>query len=65
MSLSSEGAQKVASILSEVSKALIDMEKKLNQLDSGCGDGDCGSTHAQVTLVFQFVQSVNNIYICP
>ena len=24
----------------------VQMEDQLNVLDSGCGDGDCGSTHA-------------------
>jgi len=47
VTLSAEGADKVTTILSAASKALIDLEARLNQLDSGCGDGDCGSTHAQ------------------
>jgi len=41
-----EGVAKVKSILRDATNALIKLEDKLNGLDSGCGDGDCGSTHA-------------------
>jgi len=53
VSLSDEGAKNVRTILLSASKALIDMEAKLNQLDSGCGDGDCGTTHAQGARVLK------------
>ena len=44
--LSDAAAVKVQSILEEVARTLQGLEDKLNLLDSGCGDGDCGSTHA-------------------
>ena len=30
--------------LSSICTALVSAEDELNQLDRGCGDGDCGST---------------------
>lgn len=44
--LNDAAAVKVQSILEEVARTLQGLEDKLNLLDSGCGDGDCGSTHA-------------------
>ena len=44
--LGSEGEEKVKAALEELTKQLISMEQRLNELDSGCGDGDCGSTLA-------------------
>ena len=45
-SLSGEGEAILKRILETVTESLISMEEKLNQLDSGSGDGDCGSTLA-------------------
>jgi len=42
--LGSQGEQIVKATLEKVTSTLITMEGKLNELDSGCGDGDCGST---------------------
>merc|ERR1719352_2191166 len=44
--LESEGEEKVKSALEGLTCQLILMEQRLNELDSGCGDGDCGSTLA-------------------
>jgi len=44
--LSAQGADVVRKILELAATSLINMEDQLNQLDSECGDGDCGSTHA-------------------
>jgi len=45
--LSSGGSSKVKKVLESAANLLISMEEELNLLDSGCGDGDCGSTHAR------------------
>jgi dihydroxyacetone kinase len=42
--LGSEGEQIVKATLEKMTSTLISMEAKMNELDSGCGDGDCGST---------------------
>ena len=44
--LGSEGEEKVKAALEGLTSQLISMEQRLNELDSGCGDGDCGSTLA-------------------
>ena len=44
--LTEAAAAKIYTILEEVARTLQGLEDKLNLLDSGCGDGDCGSTHA-------------------
>ena len=44
--LSPSGVDKLKAILSRAARDLLTMEESLNRLDSGCGDGDCGSTHA-------------------
>jgi len=40
------GEQVVRTALEKATSALINMEARLNELDSGSGDGDCGSTIA-------------------
>lgn len=47
VALSPSAAEIVKTMISEATTALIALEAQLNQLDSGCGDGDCGTTHAQ------------------
>ncbi|NWW34043.1 TKFC cyclase, partial [Panurus biarmicus] len=37
----------VQRVLERVCSTLLDMQDKLNELDRGAGDGDCGHTHAQ------------------
>jgi len=44
--LGSVGEQVVKTALEKATSALINMEARLNELDSGSGDGDCGSTIA-------------------
>jgi len=44
--LGSEGEEKVKAALEGLTSQLISMEQRLNELDSGSGDGDCGSTLA-------------------
>merc|ERR1711973_245971 len=46
-SLGSSGAAKVKKIIENVANNLIKLEEELYVLDSGCGDGDCGATHAR------------------
>lgn len=46
VSLSEEGSRIVGKILQESAEAILSIEDRLNTLDSGCGDGDCGLTHA-------------------
>ena len=45
-SLSGEGAARVKLVLDTLTEDLMSLEDKLNLLDSGSGDGDCGSTLA-------------------
>ena len=58
--LEPEGEGKVKAALEGLTSTLISMEQRLNELDSGCGDGDCGSTLAagakaiQVPVIIQF-----------
>ena len=42
--LGQEGAGRLRKILETVTADLVELEEKLNLLDSGSGDGDCGST---------------------
>ena len=44
--LEPEGEGKVRAALEGLTGQLISMEQRLNELDSGSGDGDCGSTLA-------------------
>ena len=44
--LGEEGEGKVRAALEGLTSQLISMEQRLNELDSGSGDGDCGSTLA-------------------
>ena len=44
--LEPEGEGKVRAALEGLTSQLISMEQRLNELDSGSGDGDCGSTLA-------------------
>ncbi|KAF2350546.1 DhaL domain [Trinorchestia longiramus] len=44
--LSDDAAATVRAILRDVASTAPDWTDQLNQLDSGCGDGDCGSTIA-------------------
>ncbi|NWW79954.1 TKFC cyclase, partial [Climacteris rufus] len=41
------GAVRVQRVLERVCSTLLDMQEKLNELDRGAGDGDCGHTHAR------------------
>ncbi|PIK35335.1 hypothetical protein BSL78_27835, partial [Apostichopus japonicus] len=43
----------VLSVLSEACKAICAKEMELNKLDSGCGDGDCGTTLKRGAVEFQ------------
>lgn len=51
--LSAEGGGKVRLALETITRKLVDMEARLNELDSGCGDGDCGSTLASGAQAIQ------------
>merc|ERR1712013_449788 len=44
--LGQEGEKKVKEALEGLTRDLVAMEQRLNELDSGSGDGDCGSTLA-------------------
>ncbi|NXV00497.1 TKFC cyclase, partial [Cettia cetti] len=41
------GTARVRRVLERVCSTLLDMQEKLNELDRGAGDGDCGHTHAR------------------
>ncbi|NWR50823.1 TKFC cyclase, partial [Regulus satrapa] len=41
------GTARVQRVLERVCSTLLDIKDKLNDLDRGAGDGDCGHTHAQ------------------
>lgn len=41
---SADVSKRIQQCLKAITAALIIYEEKLNQLDSGCGDGDCGTT---------------------
>ena len=45
-SLSKPGEEIIRNIIDTLTKDLMNMEDRLNQLDSGAGDGDCGTTLA-------------------
>ena len=53
----SHGEKIVKSSLEKVTSTLISMEGRLNELDSGCGDGDCGSTLATGAKAIQAAMS--------
>jgi len=55
--LGSKGEEIVKTTLEKVTSTLISMEGKLNELDSGCGDGDCGSTLATGAKAIQSAMS--------
>ena len=40
-------------VLSSIARTLIENGSKLNELDSGVGDGDSGSTHRQGAIAVQ------------
>nr|CAD7569435.1 unnamed protein product [Timema californicum] len=42
--ISQSGSAVLTQCLKAIARALIDSEQRLNELDSGCGDGDCGTT---------------------
>ncbi|NXQ73451.1 TKFC cyclase, partial [Quiscalus mexicanus] len=44
---------RVQRVLQRVCSTLLDMKEKLNELDRGAGDGDCGHTHAQAAQAIQ------------
>ncbi|XP_018777625.3 triokinase/FMN cyclase [Serinus canaria] len=44
---------RVERVLQRVCSTLLDMKEKLNELDRGAGDGDCGHTHAQAAQAIQ------------
>ncbi|XP_002195836.5 triokinase/FMN cyclase [Taeniopygia guttata] len=44
---------RVERVLQRVCSTLLDMRDKLNELDRGAGDGDCGHTHAQAAQAIQ------------
>ncbi|NWY43398.1 TKFC cyclase, partial [Sylvia atricapilla] len=41
------GSARVQRVLERVCSTLLDMQDRLNELDRGAGDGDCGHTHAR------------------
>ena len=55
--LGSHGEKIVKSSLEKMTSTLISMEGRLNELDSGCGDGDCGSTMATGAKAIQAAMS--------
>merc|ERR1712013_4679 len=55
--LGSQGEKIVKTTLEKVTSTLISMEGRLNELDSGCGDGDCGSTLATGAKAIQAAMS--------
>uniref|UniRef100_A0A8C3NGD5 Triokinase/FMN cyclase n=1 Tax=Geospiza parvula TaxID=87175 RepID=A0A8C3NGD5_GEOPR len=44
---------RVERVLQRVCSTLLNMKEKLNELDRGAGDGDCGHTHAQAAQAIQ------------
>lgn len=53
----SHGEKIVKSSLEKMTSILISMEGRLNELDNGCGDGDCGSTLATGAKAIQAAMS--------
>ncbi|XP_058685591.1 triokinase/FMN cyclase [Poecile atricapillus] len=47
------GTARVERVLQRVCSTLLDMQDKLNELDRGAGDGDCGHTHARAAQAIQ------------
>ncbi|CAB3397601.1 unnamed protein product [Caenorhabditis bovis] len=51
----------ISKILSNLGKAMVDSEEKLNNLDGAAGDGDCGSTFVTASKSLEKARSVLNI----
>ncbi|NXB50127.1 TKFC cyclase, partial [Leucopsar rothschildi] len=47
------GTARVQRVLQRVCSTLLDMQDKLNELDRGAGDGDCGHTHSRAAQAIQ------------
>uniref|UniRef100_A0A8C3U4J0 Triokinase/FMN cyclase n=1 Tax=Catharus ustulatus TaxID=91951 RepID=A0A8C3U4J0_CATUS len=47
------GTARVQRVLQRVCSTLLDMQDRLNELDRGAGDGDCGHTHARAAQAIQ------------
>ncbi|NXQ60603.1 TKFC cyclase, partial [Anthoscopus minutus] len=47
------GTARVERVLQRVCSTLVEMKDKLNELDRGAGDGDCGHTHARAAQAIQ------------
>ncbi|NWV41936.1 TKFC cyclase, partial [Grantiella picta] len=47
------GTARVQRVLMRVCSTLLGMQDKLNELDRGAGDGDCGHTHARAAQAIQ------------
>ncbi|XP_022194079.2 triokinase/FMN cyclase [Nilaparvata lugens] len=54
-----QDAELLKQCLKAVCRELIEAEERLNQLDSGCGDGDCGTTFRQ--LADAILKNVDNL----
>ncbi|NXO25625.1 TKFC cyclase, partial [Cisticola juncidis] len=47
------GSARAQRVLERVCSSLLDMQDRLNELDRGAGDGDCGHTHARAAQAIQ------------
>ena len=56
--LGQEGEKKVKEALEGLTRDLVAMEQRLNELDSGSGDGDCGSTLAAGAKAIQVLRLI-------
>ena len=56
--LGEEGEKKVREALEGLTRDLVAMEQRLNELDSGSGDGDCGSTLAAGAKAIQVLRVI-------
>ena len=56
--LGEEGEKKVKEALEGLTRDLVAMEQRLNELDSGSGDGDCGSTLAAGAKAIQVLRLI-------
>ena len=56
--LGEEGEKKVREALEGLTRDLVAMEQRLNELDSGSGDGDCGSTLAAGAKAIQVLRLI-------
>ncbi|XP_077597852.1 triokinase/FMN cyclase [Stigmatopora nigra] len=52
-------------VLERVCSTLMDYKEELNALDRACGDGDCGSTHAQAAKAIQVWLQSHQVPSCP